>query len=152
MQWRRLRRLGRCTVGVVSLLWVMCSAGISVSQEATEPPAWTPSIAHITIRHVHEVLLLRPAPPEIEPELYDFYLLISERAATGEISAWWAAYLYTNYFRDMMRDRPAGIPRRTREELRAHLQRQMDYYYIRKRPEARPSPFGAWIYEAVPKQ
>lgn len=123
-----------------------------MAQGRQETPAWTPSVAQLTIRHVHEVLLIPPAPPEVMGELYDYYLLISERAATGEISAWWAAYLYTNYFRDMLRDRPNGIPRRTREELRQHLQREMDYYFIRKRPEAHPSPFGAWIYEAIPAQ
>jgi hypothetical protein len=139
-----------CATGVLFLL-LFPQVGKGEPENAT-PSAPSPSVAQQTIRHVHQVLLLDPAPPEIEAELYDYFLLISERAATGEISPWWAAYLYTSYYRDMLRDRPKGEPRRTREELRAHLQAEVDYYFIRKRPDAAPSPFGAWIYEAIPGQ
>lgn len=122
------------------------------TESTPTPAAPTPSLAHVTIQHVHDVLLLEPAPAPLEGELYTYYLLISERAATGEIPPWWAAYLYTSYFRDMLRDRPSGIPRRSREDLKSHLQAEIDYYYIRKRPGAQPAPFGAWIYEAIPAQ
>ncbi len=112
------------------------------------PPAST--VAHETIRTVHQVLLLPSAPPQLIPELWDYYLLLSERAATGEVSPGWAAYLYTNYFLDFMQERPHGVPRRSREEVRNHLQASIQYYNIRKRPDARPAPFGHWVYQVIP--
>ncbi|GIW45679.1 MAG: hypothetical protein KatS3mg077_2961 [Candidatus Binatia bacterium] len=114
------------------------------------PPAST--VAHETVRTVHEILLLAPPPPALVPELWDYYLILSERAATGEVSPGWAAYLYTNYFLDLLRDRPSGVPRRDREELRRVLQQSIEYYNIRKRPEARPAPFGHWVYQVMPTQ
>lgn len=108
------------------------------------------TVAHETIRTVHQILLLAPAPPQLVPELWDFYLLLSERAATGEVSPGWAAYLYTNYFLDALHERPNGIPRRDRDELRKILQSNIEYYNIRKRPEARPAPFGHWVYQVIP--
>lgn len=108
------------------------------------------TVAHETIRAVHQILLLPVPPPQLVPELWDYYLLLSERAATGEVSPGWAAYLYTNYFLDFLQQRPNGVPRRSREEVRNHLQASIDYYNIRKRPEARPAPFGHWVYQVVP--
>ncbi|GBD25918.1 hypothetical protein HRbin30_01245 [bacterium HR30] len=116
--------------------------------DLSTPPAST--VAHETIRTVHQILLLPGAPPELVPELWDYYLLLSERAATGEVSPGWAAYLYTNYFLDLLQQRPTGIPRKSREEVRQHLQASIEYYNIRKRPDARPAPFGHWVYQVIP--
>ncbi len=118
--------------------------------DLSTPPAST--VAHETIRTVHQVLLLAPPPQQLVPELWDFYLVLSERAATGEVSPGWAAYLYTNYFLDLVQQRPSGLPRRDRNEIRQHLQASIEYYNIRKRPEARPAPFGHWVYQVMPNQ
>jgi hypothetical protein len=101
---------------------------------------------------VHAVLLLpRPAEPLIG-ELFDYFEILSERAATGEIPPLWAAYLYVNYYRDLVRDRPDGTPRRSLEEVRRALDANVEFYYIRKRPEVSPSPIGAWVWQAAPPQ
>jgi hypothetical protein len=98
----------------------------------------------------HAVLLL-PRPSEaLVPELFDCFEIISQRAATGEIAPHWAAHLYTNYYLDMVRDRPNGQPRRSPEEIRSRLDADIEFYYIRKRPEARPSPVGDWVFKVRP--
>lgn len=134
---------------VVALLASAAACGPAVEGRADDAAA-IPGVAHATIRRTHALLLLDPAPEPLVPELFDFYLILSERAATGEISAGWAAYFYVNYYRDLWRDRPNGRPRRNRDEVQAELQRQVDFFYVRKRPEAVPSPFGAWVWQALP--
>ena len=80
-------------------------------------------------------LLMPPPADALVPELYDLVTLVSSRVATGEISLNWVAYLYTAYHQDMVRQRPTGVPRRTLEEVRAELDRQVAFYAIRKRPD-----------------
>lgn len=104
----------------------------------------------VAIAQVHAVLELPPAPAALVPELHAFFVLVSERAATGEIPPRWAAYLYTNYYRDLARDRPDGLPRRGERELRADLEASIEFFYIRKRPDVQPAPFGVWIWQAMP--
>ncbi|MBI3785500.1 MAG: hypothetical protein HY270_19075 [Deltaproteobacteria bacterium] len=128
-----------------------CCAADDSSVAASAPGVATAPIAAKTILATHRVLLLVPPPAEMISELYDFYLIVSERAATGEISPRWAAYLYVTHFRDMARDRPQAVPRRSREELRRELEENVEFYYIRKRPEAEPAPFGAWVWQAAPQ-
>ena len=81
--------------------------------------------------------LLMPAPPDgMVPELFNYVTLLSARVATGEITLNWAAYLYSGYARDLMRERPDGTPRRSDDELRALLDREVAFFAIRKRPHA----------------
>jgi hypothetical protein len=80
--------------------------------------------------------LLMPAPADtLVPELFDLVTLVSTRVATGEISLSWVAYLYTTYQQDLLRERPNGVPRRSLDEIRAELERQVAFFAIRKRPE-----------------
>lgn len=99
---------------------------------------------------VHAVLLLPPPSEALIPELHDYFEALSARAATGEIPPMWAAYLYINYYRDLVRDRPDGLPRRTLEEVRGDLDANVEFYSIRKRPDVPPSPIGAWVWQAAP--
>jgi len=99
---------------------------------------------------VHAVLLLPPPTDPMIDELFDYFELLSVRAATGEIDAHWAAYLYTNYYLDILRDRPEGVPRRSIDEMQQSIDADVEFYYIRKRPEARPSPIGAWVWQVAP--
>ena len=80
--------------------------------------------------------LLMPAPPDAQvPELFDLVTLVSSRVATGEISLNWVAYIYTTYQRDMVEQRPTGLPRRSRDEVHAELDRLVRFYAIQKRPD-----------------
>jgi hypothetical protein len=107
-----------------------------------------------TILVTHRILLLQPPAAALVDELFDFYLIVSERAATGEISAAWAAYLYVNYWRDAERDGggAAARARLSQSAQRAWLAEQVEFFYVRKRPESVPSPFGAWVWQAAPRQ
>jgi hypothetical protein len=80
--------------------------------------------------------LLMPAPPDaLIPELFDLVTLVSSRVATGEISLNWVAYLYTTYQRDMLQQRPTGMPRRSFEQVHAELERLVQFFSIKKRPD-----------------
>jgi len=80
--------------------------------------------------------LLMPAPADaLVPELFDLVTLVSSRVATGEISLNWVAYLYTSYQRDMVDQRPSGMPRRSLEQVQVELDRLVRFYSIQKRPE-----------------
>jgi hypothetical protein len=136
--------------GIAALLLLGVLAGETAADGVADDAEALPGVAHATIRRTHALLLIDPAPEPLVPELFDFYLVLSERAATGEISPGWAAYFYVNYYRDLVRDRPTGQPRRSREEIATELQRQVDFFYVRKRPDAVPSPFGAWVWQALP--
>lgn len=80
--------------------------------------------------------LLMPAPPDaLVPELFDLTTLMSSRVATGEIDLNWVAYLYTTYQRDMLQERPDGTPRRSLDQVRAELDKDVKFFSIQKRPE-----------------
>ena len=80
--------------------------------------------------------LLMPAPDDtLVPELFDLVTLVSSRVATGDISLNWVAYIYTTYQRDMVDQRPNGIPRRSIEQVHDELDRLVKFYSIQKRPE-----------------
>ena len=82
--------------------------------------------------------MLMPAPDDaMVPELFDLVTQLSSRVATGEISLNWAAYIYTAYQRDMIQQRPNGTPRRSPEEVGVQLAHYIEFFNIRKRPDAR---------------
>ncbi len=88
-------------------------------------------------------MLLMPVPDDaLVPELYDLVTALSSRVATGEISINWAAYVYTTYQRDLVRDRPTGQPRRSSEEVSAQLAKYIEFFSIQKRPDARGITVG----------
>ena len=84
---------------------------------------------------VHRRLLMPPPAAANAPELFDLVTLLAERVAVGEVSLGWAAYLYTGYVRDLAERQPAGSPRRSAEEIRVVLDRQIEFFAIRKRPD-----------------
>jgi hypothetical protein len=87
------------------------------------------------LRNVNRQLLM-PAPDDpLVPELFDFVTLVAKRVATGEISLSWVAYLYTTYQRDMVVQRPTGVPRRTIDQVQGELDRLIAFYHIQKRPD-----------------
>ena len=87
------------------------------------------------IAGVNRQLLMPPPPDTFVPELFDLVTLVSSRVATGEISLNWVAYIYTTYQRDMVEQRPTGVPRRSLEQVHAELDRLVRFYAIQKRPD-----------------
>lgn len=88
------------------------------------------------LTNIHQRLLMPPPPEPVVPELFDYITLLSSRVATGEVTLNWAAYLYSGYARDLLRDRPEGVPRRSEAELRTLLDGEVAFFAIRKRPQA----------------
>ncbi len=88
-----------------------------------------------TIAGLHRRLLIERPVDALVPELHDLLALLSARVATGEISLDWSAYIYTSHFRTMVEKRPKGIPRRSIDALRHHVQQQVEFFYLRKRPD-----------------
>lgn len=95
------------------------------------------------VAKVHRMLLLAPPQDPLVPELFDLITAVSARAATGEIDLDWAAYVYNSYERDMARDRPNGLPRRSKEEIDASVQEYVTFYTLQKRPDVKGIGVGA---------
>lgn len=87
------------------------------------------------VGQMNRLLLMSPAPDAIVPEMFEVVTALSSRAATGEMSLDWSAYVYTTYQRDLLRDRPTGTPARSREQVEAEVQRLVEFYAIQKRPD-----------------
>jgi hypothetical protein len=71
------------------------------------------------------------------PELFEVVRDLSADVATGDVSLNWAAWIYSTYQQDMLRDRPGGQPPRSPEAVGGEIARLRDYYAIQKRPEAK---------------
>ncbi|MBX3023494.1 hypothetical protein KF840_01150 [bacterium] len=87
------------------------------------------------VARMHGLLLLSPPPDALVPELFDLITAVSSRVASGAIDFPWAAYVYNSYERDLARDRPLGVPRRSRSEVEREVARYVDFYALRKRPD-----------------
>jgi hypothetical protein len=103
---------------------------------ATERAGSTLTRRREVVGRFHRFLLMPPPPDVMVGELFDLITLLSERMASGAISFNWGAYIYTSYVRDMIRDRPAGTPVRAKTEVQAELDRYVEFYYLRERPDA----------------
>lgn len=91
---------------------------------------------------MHRMLLMPPPPDAMVPELFDVVTLVSQRAASGDLSLEWAAYVYTSYYRDMVRDRPTGEPTRDAAAVTAELDRVAKFYSLGKRPDVQGVRLG----------
>jgi hypothetical protein len=87
------------------------------------------------VMRINRALLLEPPADALVPELFDLLGALSPRVASGQIDLDWAAYVYTSYLRDMVRDRPRGKPRRTPEAIEAAVIEYVRFYSLQKRPD-----------------
>ncbi len=94
------------------------------------------------VARMNRTLLMPPPPDALVPELFDVVTDLSSRVATGEVSLEWAAWIYTTYQQDMLRDRPNGAPARTPDQVQTELARLRDFYAIQHRPDARGITVG----------
>jgi hypothetical protein len=83
-------------------------------------------------------LLMPPPADAIVPELFDLVVLMAPHVESGDISMAWAGYLYTTYQRDLVRDRPTGVPRRSREQITGEVERSIEFYHLQARAGAAP--------------
>ncbi len=83
-------------------------------------------------------LLMPPPADAIVPELFDLVVLMAPHLESGDISPAWAGYLYTTYQRDLVRDRPTGLPRRSREQIAGEVERSIEFYHLQARAGSTP--------------
>jgi len=88
------------------------------------------------VTKVNRVLLMPPPGDPLVSELFELLMQLSSRVESGEVSPNWAAYIYTVYQRDMARDRPDGLPQRSSDEVAAELAGYVEFFHVRKRPDA----------------
>jgi hypothetical protein len=100
-----------------------------------------------TITGIHRQLLIAPPSDALVPELYDLVTLLSERVATGEINLNWAAYVYTSHLRDVVGERPDGVPRLGMAALEDQVQQQVEFFYLRQRPDVDGYRFRDFVDE-----
>ena len=87
------------------------------------------------VARVHRWLLMPPPPDALLPELFDLTTALAARSAAGAVSLNWSAYIYSSYYRDMVRDRPNGTPARTAAQVTAEVDRYAEFYALQKRPD-----------------
>jgi hypothetical protein len=78
--------------------------------------------------------LAMAAPPDaLVPELFDLLAAMAPRVEARAISPAWASYVYTSYQRDLVKDRPTGVPRRTEGEVARALDGYVEFFRLRAR-------------------
>ena len=136
------RRLVIAAVLAVAVVWHKQSALIGVgtrwylaSVAAREGDAGDLTQRRQAIAHLNRMLLLEQPRDPLVPELFDLLTALSSRVATGEINLNWAAYVYTSYQRDLIRDRPDGQPRRTSADIETAVAEYVRFYSLQQRPD-----------------
>ena len=87
-----------------------------------------------TLADVSRQLLIAPPPDVLVPELFDYLTAMALRMEDGVVSPAWGSYLYTTYGQDLARERPDGLPRRTRAEIDVSLDRSVAFFHLRAKP------------------
>jgi hypothetical protein len=87
-----------------------------------------------TVAGMHRLLLMSPPPDALVPELFDVVTVLGQRMVAGDVPLAWGAWLYTDYYRTLVAERPAGTPRRSLDDVRAALDGAVAFYAVRARP------------------
>jgi hypothetical protein len=143
---RRRRILIGCLVvllGGAVLVWHQQSALIGIGLrwylgriEAAEAGGGSITERRTMVANIHRLLLMDPPPDELVPELFEVLKVLGERTARGDVSPSWSAYLYTDYLRRALAERPDAQPPRNPGEVTAALDEEIRFYSIRHRPDA----------------
>lgn len=94
---------------------------------------------------MHRLLLMSPPPDALVPEMFEVITLLGQWTASGEVPFAWGAYIYTDYFRTLLAERPDGTPPRSPEEVRTALDRVVAFYTVRRRPGETGLTVGALL-------
>ena len=109
-------------------------ARIAVQEEPTGSIAERRAI----LTEVSHQLLMGPPSDALVPELFDFLAAVAPRMEAGSISPAWGSYVYTTYQQDMLKERPAGVPRRSQPEIRRALDGYVDFFRLQAREGRKP--------------
>jgi hypothetical protein len=139
LRWRWILLVLGCAAGLV---WRYQSELIGLSAgwylrrvAAREVRAGDLTQRRAIVERTHRLLLMPPPPDALVPELFELATAMAQRGASGAISFNWSAYIYTSYYRDLVRDRPNGEPARTPAQVDAELDRYVEFYALQKRPD-----------------
>ncbi|MDX2170811.1 MAG: hypothetical protein SF182_27320 [Deltaproteobacteria bacterium] len=88
------------------------------------------------VARMQRTLLLQPVADAYVPELSDLLAAMTTRVSSGQIDLPWAAYVYTSYQRDLLLQRPGGVPRRSFDEVETAVNQYVEFYRLEKRPDA----------------
>lgn len=103
--------------------------------EAADDAAGSLARRRDLLTRLHERLLLQPPPDALVPALFDVAAELTPRVARGEMTLAWAAYLYTNWARDLREQGAAGASPPDRGAIHAKIEQQIAFFAIRKRPD-----------------
>jgi len=87
------------------------------------------------VARMQRLLLLTPIDDAYVPELFDLLTAVSTRVSSGQIDLPWAAYVYTSYQRDLILQRPGGVPRRSGNDVESAVRDYVEFYRLEKRPD-----------------
>jgi len=153
MNWKRV------LAGAVFVLSMMAAAGWYWQSEllgmagrvylervaAAEESSGVLTERRAAVDRIHRTLLLAAPQDELVPELFDLLGALTPRVSSGQIGLNWAAYVYTSYQRDLARDRPSGMPRRTMPEVETAVAEYVRFFSLRKRPDESTIGLGSFI-------
>jgi hypothetical protein len=125
----------------IAQLTLPTSAAALQQTAATEETAGGIAERRALLGGISRQLLMAPPDDVFVPELFDFVTVMAPRMETGTISPAWASYLYTTYQRDLLAERPGGVPRRSTSEITVVLDGWVEHYHIQgnPRPGAQPN-------------
>jgi hypothetical protein len=82
-------------------------------------------------------LLDAPPADPLVPELFDLLTALAPRIEAAAISPAWGSYVYTSYRRDLVQERPTGVPRRSAADVQHALDGYVEFYRLRAREDGR---------------
>jgi len=105
---------------------------------ADEEPTGSIARRREVLIDVSRQLLMGPPSDALVPELFDFLAAVAPRMEAGAISPAWGSYVYTTYQQDMLKERPTGVPRRSRPEVERALQGYVEFFRLQAREGRKP--------------
>ena len=105
---------------------------------ADEDPSGSIARRRDVLTEVSRQLLMTSPPDALVPELFDVLTSIAPRMEAGAISPAWGRYLYTSYQQDLLKERPTGTPRRSRQEVEHAVEGYVDFFRLRARDGRKP--------------
>jgi hypothetical protein len=101
---------------------------------AEDDPGGSLARRRAALTDVARQLLNAPPPDALVPELFDLLTAMAPRMEAGVISPAWGSYVYTTYQRDLLKDRPTGVPRRSPPDVERALQEYVEFFRLQARP------------------
>ena len=100
---------------------------------ADENPTGSVARRREVLGQVARQLAMDPPADAHVPEMFDLLAVMAPRVEARTISPAWASYVYTSYQRELVRERPGGMPRRSADEVTRALDGYVEFFRLRGR-------------------